>query len=123
VELRQLKAFVAVATEGHFGRAAARLNLTQPGLTLRIQALEKEALEAVARSNSLVTFANGSRATSAPVPGIAYRPIAPAMFIDFGIAYFRDADSPAIANLLGLIDEMAADLPGDLPEGSELLEA
>jgi len=42
VELRQLKAFVAVATEGHLGRAAGRLNLTQPGLTLRIQALEKE---------------------------------------------------------------------------------
>src|ERR1700730_3959592 len=42
MELRQLRAFVAVATNGHFGRAAAHLNLTAPGLTLRIQALEKE---------------------------------------------------------------------------------
>src|SRR6266850_500070 len=42
MELRQLRAFVAVDTDGHFGRAAGRLSLTQPGLTLRIQALEKE---------------------------------------------------------------------------------
>src|ERR1700674_3781381 len=42
VELRQLRAFVAVATDRHFGRASARLNLTQPGLSLRIRALEKE---------------------------------------------------------------------------------
>jgi DNA-binding transcriptional LysR family regulator len=33
---------VAAATSGHFGQAAARLNMTQPGLTLRIQTLEKE---------------------------------------------------------------------------------
>jgi DNA-binding transcriptional LysR family regulator len=33
---------VAAADKGHFGEAAASLNLTQPGLTLRIQALEKE---------------------------------------------------------------------------------
>ena len=42
MELRQLRAFVAAASEGHFGRAAAQLSLTQPGLTLRIQALERE---------------------------------------------------------------------------------
>jgi hypothetical protein len=42
MELRHLRAFVAVGGTGHFGEAAAGLNLTQSGLTLRIQALEKE---------------------------------------------------------------------------------
>jgi len=42
MELRQLRAFVEVATLGHFGHAAERLHLTQPALTQRIQALERE---------------------------------------------------------------------------------
>jgi DNA-binding transcriptional LysR family regulator len=42
VELRQLRAFLEVSSERHFGRAAARLNLTQPALTQRIQGLERE---------------------------------------------------------------------------------
>jgi LysR family transcriptional regulator, benzoate and cis,cis-muconate-responsive activator of ben and cat genes len=82
-----------------------------------------QALEAVAHSTSLVSFANGSRAVSSPVPGIAYRRISPAMYLDFGVAHFRDDDSPLLADLLRVIDEMAKDEPGDLPEGSELLTA
>src|SRR5258708_33462965 len=42
MELRNVRAFVAVADERHFGRAAASLNLTQRALSLRIQVLEKE---------------------------------------------------------------------------------
>jgi DNA-binding transcriptional LysR family regulator len=42
MELRQLRAFVEVATLRHFGHAAERLHLTQPALTQRIQALERE---------------------------------------------------------------------------------
>jgi DNA-binding transcriptional LysR family regulator len=42
VELRQLEAFVAVATELHFGRAAEMLHMSQPTLSELVRRLERE---------------------------------------------------------------------------------
>lgn len=42
VNIRQLQFFVALAREGHFGRAAAACNVSQPALSMAIGRLESE---------------------------------------------------------------------------------
>jgi DNA-binding transcriptional LysR family regulator len=121
----ELLIIFASASYRDFSGTLERWLAAQTGMEPKIVAHEPpdQALEAVAQSTSLITFANGSRAESAPVPGIAYRRLSPEPLIDFGLAYFRDDESEILANLLRVIEEMAAGEPGEVSEGSEVLGA
>lgn len=69
--LRQLRYFAVLAEELHFGRAAARLRISQPSLTRQIQILEKivgavlveRTQRAVALTPAGVVFAERARTT------------------------------------------------------------
>jgi DNA-binding transcriptional LysR family regulator len=62
LELSQLGCFVAAAEEMHFGRAAARLNMTQPTLSRQIQALERALkVELFERANRTVKLTSAGR--------------------------------------------------------------
>lgn len=62
LEIRSLRAFVTVAEELHFGRAARRLAISQPTLTQQIQHLEKQVGKPLfLRSNRMVLISEHGR--------------------------------------------------------------
>lgn len=63
MEFRHMVSFLAIAEELHFGRAAAKLHLTQPSLSLQLQRLEKTlGVELVARTSHEVRLTAAGRA-------------------------------------------------------------
>lgn len=63
VELQSLRAFVALAAELHFGRAAARLRVAQPALSQQIQRLEARlGFQLFQRTSRKVEFTPAGRA-------------------------------------------------------------
>jgi DNA-binding transcriptional LysR family regulator len=63
MDFRHLLSFLAIAEELHFGRAAARLHLTQPSLSQHLQRLERTlGVELVARTSHEVRLTSAGRA-------------------------------------------------------------
>ena len=78
---------------------------------------------ALARSGDAVALMTVHRASLAQAEGLVYRRLSPAPLIEYGVAYPRENQSPALARLLKLVEDLAPSLPADLPPDAELLAA
>ena len=117
--LEQLRGFVAVAEELHFGRAAARLNMTQPPLSRQIQKLEKSiGVQLFERDNRGVALtAAGSAFLTDAVKLLELAEAAPSMArrISQGSAGFVRIGFTA-ASTFGLLGALLNEISSALPD-------
>jgi hypothetical protein len=59
--------------------------------------------------------------SAVPIPGIVYRRMKPSAATSFGIAWRRDDESPQVANLLAIAEEVAKRHVPALSDGRELI--
>lgn len=76
---------------------------------------------ALARSGNAIAMMTVHRAEIARSDGLVYRGLSPAPVIEYGAAYMRDDPSPALANLLEIVDEVVPPLSTEPPPGTELM--
>ncbi|CAG2129082.1 HTH-type transcriptional regulator BenM [Cupriavidus yeoncheonensis] len=110
MDLRQLRYFVTVAEELHFGRAATRLAMTQPPLSQQIQALEDAiGVQLFARTRRSVMLTPAGQqwlpevrrvlADAAALPGLAQR-FARGEIGSLALAFVSTADYGILPDLL-----------------------
>jgi hypothetical protein len=76
---------------------------------------------ALALSGVAVTLMTADRAAQWIGEDLVLRPLSPTPVVDYGVAHLKDNTSPALINLLGIVDQAARPLPETLPEGCELI--
>src|SRR5271165_3497383 len=117
-ELTQLRCFVALAEELPFGRAAARLNMTQPPLSRQLQQLEHVlGAELVQRSSRFVRLTAAGKALLVDARSILRASDEAALTVrkvaqgDGGIVTLGFIPAASYSLLPGLVASIAAEMP------------
>jgi epsilon-lactone hydrolase len=110
IELRHLRAFVAVAEELNFGRAAARLYVSQPALSRQIRSLERlVGCDLLRRSTHRVELTLAGEALLDRARGLLRE-------VDEAVSAARSVGGELLARIARHWESFAEVSPGDLQE-------